>query len=439
MKTTSLAEDSLASLQWLVFLLANALALPIVIGDLYGFTPDEVAGLMQRTFFVVGLASLLQGWLGHRLPLADGPAGIWLGVFVILGGLARSQGTDAFETLRSLEGSMLLAGILLIALSALGLFRRIMFLFTPLVTGSFLMLLSLQLSGVFLKGTLGLSDDGSGLQAGPAITGLCIFVLVLSLSLWGKGWWKSYAVLIGIVTGWLVFALSGWIREPLPLQGILRLPEVLVWGMPSFNAGTSLSSVLVALVLLSNLVASYEAMNQALPDRKGAEDSRSLSRGGLWAGGNTVLSALLSTVGTVPLSVSAGFVRMTGQTRLRPFLIACVSLCVIAIFPAIASVLSQLPGPVAYAALLSTFAQMFGIGLSTVLRQSLDQRRMSILGITLSMGAAVLFLPPPMFRVLPPVLQPILGNGLLVSMMLSILLEQLWRPAKAAAAASKPQ
>ncbi|MNJ01794.1 putative uracil/xanthine transporter [compost metagenome] len=64
---------------------------------------------------------------------------------------------------------------------------------------------------------------------------------------------------------------------------------------------------------------------------------------------------------------------------------------------------------------------------------------MSILGITLSMGAAVLFLPPPMFRVLPPVLQPILGNGLLVSMMLSILLEQLWRPAKAAAAASKPQ
>ncbi|WJH35904.1 purine/pyrimidine permease [Paenibacillus sp. CC-CFT747] len=431
MNTKTLAADTAGSLQWLVFLLANALALPIVIGDIYQLSPVEVAGLMQRTFFVVGLASLLQGLLGHRLPVVDGPAGIWLGVFVILGGLARSHGTDPYETLRSLEGSMLLAGALLIAVSAAGLFGRFLFLFTPLVTGAFLMLLSLQLSGVFLKGTLGVSDDGTGLQAGPAAAGLGIFLLVLSFSLWGKGWWKSYAVLIGILAGWAVFAVFGWVGEPLPLTGLFRLPEGLAWGMPRLDAGTAVSSILVALVLLSNLVASFEAVKQAMPERGEEDDLRKLNRGGLMAGVNTALSALISTVGMVPLSVSAGFIRMTGQKRMGPFLAASAGLCVLSLFPVITSGLARLPGPVAYAALLSTFAQMFGLGLSTVLRDRLDQRRLSILGLTLSLGAAVLFLPPQTFQALPAMLQPILGNGLLVSMLLSMLLEQLWRPAAA--------
>lgn len=43
-------KEGFSFLQWVVFLLANALSLPVVIGQLYHLSAAEVAGLMQRTF-----------------------------------------------------------------------------------------------------------------------------------------------------------------------------------------------------------------------------------------------------------------------------------------------------------------------------------------------------------------------------------------------------
>ncbi len=152
-------QDGLGALQWFVFLLANAMALPIVIGEIFQLQPADVAGLMQRTFFVVGITSFLQGWIGHRLPIADGPAGIWLGVFVIIGEMAVRQGSDLTFTLQSLQGGMLVTAGILIFLGVLGWIQKLLRFFTPLVTGTYLLLLAIQLSGVFLQGMLGIEGE----------------------------------------------------------------------------------------------------------------------------------------------------------------------------------------------------------------------------------------------------------------------------------------
>ena len=53
---------------------------------------------------------------------------------------------------------MIISGVILIGLGVTGFIgSRILFLFTPLVTGTFLLLLCLQLSGVILKGMLGIA------------------------------------------------------------------------------------------------------------------------------------------------------------------------------------------------------------------------------------------------------------------------------------------
>lgn len=61
-------NHGIGALQWLVFLLANAVALPIVIGQVFHLPDPDIAGLMQRTFFIVGISSFLQGWLGPPVP-----------------------------------------------------------------------------------------------------------------------------------------------------------------------------------------------------------------------------------------------------------------------------------------------------------------------------------------------------------------------------------
>ena len=90
--------------QWFIFLLANALALPIILGQAFGLEGSEIAGLMQRTLMLVGLSSLVQISIGHRYPVADGPAGSWAIVFVVMAYIGRAQGFEGGEILQLLAG-----------------------------------------------------------------------------------------------------------------------------------------------------------------------------------------------------------------------------------------------------------------------------------------------------------------------------------------------
>ncbi|UHA72021.1 purine/pyrimidine permease [Paenibacillus sp. 481] len=420
-------NDSLSTVQWFVFLLANAVALPIVIGGIFQLSLEQISTLMQRTFFVVGISSFIQGWLGHKYPIADGPAGSWVSIFVILGNLALIQGQDYMHTLQILEGGLIVAGLFLFVLGATGLVYRLQFLFTPLVAGSFLFILALQLSGVLLKGMLGLQGTNAQPDYVAALLSLFIFGLVIFLSIKGRGWIKSYAVLIGIGLGWGLFALFGKVEPTFSAAtSILTFPQVFAWGAPRFDLGIVITALLFTFLLVSNTIAAISAVRQVVPVVSKVERT-ALSRG-IWTGGiSHILAALFSTIGVVPLPASAGFMQLTGHKRIRPFLIACLLLTVIALIPSVVNGLALLPGPVASAALLATFVQIIGIALQSMLREQLDHRRLTILGITLLVSIGLMFLPATVFQNLPSTLQYICSNGLLVGTLIAILLEQMWK------------
>lgn len=46
-------ETAVASLQWFIFLLANSIVLPIVVGQVYHLSVDQIAELLQRTFWLL--------------------------------------------------------------------------------------------------------------------------------------------------------------------------------------------------------------------------------------------------------------------------------------------------------------------------------------------------------------------------------------------------
>lgn len=419
---------SLSTFQWFIFLLANSVALPIVIGGIFQLSIEEISALMQRTFFVVGISSFIQGWLGHRYPIADGPAGSWVSVFVILADVAVRQGQSMKETLQILEGGFIVAGLLLLILGLCGYIHRLLFLFTPLVTGSFLLILALQLSGVFMKGMMALHGEASLPDYGTAALSFGVFILVIILSVKGKGWIRNYAVLIGILSGWLLYTLLGKSSGTFPASGSwIKLPEICAWGVPQFNAGIVITSILFTFILVSNTIAAVAAVSQVVPESP-MKLRQTLNRGGMAGGISHILCSLFSTIGVVPLPVSAGFIRLTEQTRIRPFLAASLALSGVSLIPAIVQFLALLPGPIATAALLASFVQMIGIAFQSILREQLDQRRLTILGITLLISIGLMFLPSTIFQGLPSIAQYVCSNGLLVGTMIVILLEQLWKP-----------
>lgn len=251
--------------QWIIFNLVNIAVIPIVVGTALGLNPLEISHFTQRTMFFIGLASLLQILWGHKLPIIEGPAGMWWGIFITLAQMAPSMGKSLAVLRTDLELGMIVAGLFLVLFGATGLMGKALKLFTPPVTGTVLFLLTLQLSGVFLKGMTGMDETG-------VMDLKCIFLstlvisLVIFLNVKGKGILKSLSVLIGTIFGWLLALLLGIQGHSLSSMSLklVDYPKLFAWGIPTFDGGIVLISILTALLVLSNTVASMVAMEKTL-------------------------------------------------------------------------------------------------------------------------------------------------------------------------------
>ena len=421
-------KTTLETIQWFIFLLASSVALPIVIGAMYEMSFMEISGLMQRTFFVVGIACFIQGLIGHRMPIVDGPAGIWISIFAIYAITTVEDGGSLGETLRVLETAMILTGLFLVLIGVFRLSQKSIKLFTPLVTGSFLFLLTLQLSGTFLQGMFGV-EAGSTAKLGNVLISSFVFLFILGFSIFWKGPLKNYAVIIGIGIGWLLDYFVYGIEKVNIAEQAVKFPEIFAWGMPKWDAGTIPIAIFTAIILLSNLVASLGAANYVIKGKPSFPYSQ-MNRGSFTLGLNQGISAMFSTISVVTLASTSGFIELTGQKKRRPFMLASLLLAIIALFPPIVSVISMIPASIANAALLATFVQLMGIGLRNVASEPFDQRKLTILGVSYLIGVGLMFMPQGAFSALPSIVQNVVSNGLLVATILIIILEQLWKERK---------
>jgi xanthine/uracil permease len=412
----------LQSIQWMVFLLANVIAVPIVVGAAFDMSTAEISTFIQRMLLISGVATLFQVFIGHRLPLLEGSAGMWWALFIVLGTMA-APGEKGL-LLQQLEMGLIIAGAVLLVISFLPIINRIRDLFTPLVTGVYLVLLVIQLSGSFFKGMLGVSMTGH-VDWSIAGVSLLVVVIVLLISLKAKGLLRSMGPLIGIVVGWVLFATFGLSEShslSVEQEAWFSLPTLFAWGRPVWDFGIVLTSVLTSIILISNVVASILVVGRSLDMDPDADTYR---RGLMGNGISGMLSGVFSSVGTVPLSVSAGFIMTTGIRTRTPFIIGAVLVGVSGLFPYIGHFFSMLPSEVAYASLFVPFAQMIGFGIRDLMGLEPSQRNLLVIGISIMVGAGMMFLPPQALETLAPWVRNLLANGLLVGLILCLLLEHV--------------
>ncbi|WP_371018014.1 purine/pyrimidine permease [Pseudalkalibacillus sp. JSM 102089] len=429
MDKPGLSTNMLETFQWFVFLLASAVALPIVIGSIYELNFIEIYGLMQRTFFTVGIASLLQALFGHRLPIMEVPAGIWVSIFSVMAVTSVQAGGTYKGTLQTLEMTMIISGFFLILFGAFKVTQKILPVFTPLVTGSFFLLLTVQLSGTLLKGMLGLQESSSTIQGTQALIAFLTFFIVLGLSTFARGWLSSYAVFIGIVIGWVIFRSVIGVQEEQATVALFSTPDLFGFGPPHFNLGILPLAFIIALISISNIVASIEAVRQTLgedPEKR----SRQVNNGTMFSGINHFIAGGFGSVANVPSATSSGFIALTGQKRKMPFVYATILLLLIAFFPPVMTLISSIPSPVANAALMASFVQLVAIGINSFTLEPLDSRKMTIIGVSYLFGMGAMFLPSEVFSNMPAIVQNVVSNGLLVGTGLVIIMEQLWRTNK---------
>nr|WP_315020217.1 purine/pyrimidine permease [uncultured Aminipila sp.] len=416
-------ECLMYGLQHLIYFLAGAAIMPVIVAAYLGLNHNQTTEMLQRTFFLCGIISIIQTRFGHRYPIVDGPAGLWMGILITLTSATTAFGGSLASLRTDLEMGMILSGGLIIIIGLTGLISRISKVFTPLVNGVFLILMVLQLSGTLMKGMTGTTKGAGEISLANVLVFLLTAGIILLINIKGKGFVKSVATLIGVAIGWCTALMLG-IGEKINLTGtsLFSLPKVFAWGMPTFNGGVVITCMVGCVMLFANVIASINGMADVAQDKV---IPKQLNRSIGFYGFTAVMTGIVPTVGFVPFASSMGVIAMTGVASRRPFYLGSAFMIVLGLIAPVGSFFASIPPSVGYAAMMIVFALILGQGLREFQRVEFTQRENLIVGISMLVGMGVMFLPSALFISLPGFWKYIFSNGLIVGMLMSIILEQL--------------
>ena len=412
------------ALQHLTFFLANAAILPIIAGGYLGLDSLELAGLVQRTFILSGLLSIFQAFWGHRFPIMEGPAGLWFGVLVTLAVAAPGLGKELSVLRTDLETGFIVAGLVCCILGAAGMVAKMTRLFSPMVNGVFLVLMALQLSPTVVRAMLGLTAanrvaDGKSLLVFTITTALIIWI-----SLRKSGGFQSVAVLAGAGVGWALAYLVG-ISPPISSHAdrMSSLPGLFPWGQPTFDPGVTLTCVLAALLLFSNLVASILGLCAVTGEPL---QQKMFNRGAFFTGVSDIFAGAGSTIGFIPYASAVGFTALTGVAARAPFVLGAACMILLGVIPSVGVFFAAMPPAVSNSVIFIVFCLVFSLGIKEFGKLDMSTREQYIVGISCVVGVGVMFLPQEVFSELPQVFRYLLLNGLVDGMLICILLEQVF-------------
>jgi xanthine/uracil permease len=414
----------LSALQWVAFMVAGSIAAPIAIADLFHLNPVETAGFIQRTIFVLGASSLIQALIGHKLPINEGPAGLWWGVFAIYAGFAGTLYSSHIDVLTVLQGGMIVSGVIFFILAATGLLKKLTSLFTPAITFIYLMLLILQLSGSFVKGMLGVNGEQGTLQPLVMAGSVLTILAALYFSSHKIKWIQQYSIILALIAGWIIFVMMGLGGHVTVSSSWFALPDIFVFGAPSFDTGIVIASVFITFLLTTNMIASIRVTEEVMKSQ-GHPTYERYTKSGFASGTNQLLGGVFSAIGPVPISGAAGFVAATRMYSILPFIAGSALIIVISLVPKVMNIFASLPAPVGYAVTTVIFIKMVGLALEEYQKVKNLESTHFIAGISLIVGVGAMFVPPAAFKDVPVVVASILNNGLILGTVTAILVEQI--------------
>src|SRR5690625_2835972 len=347
-----------AGVQWFFFIFANIVIIPITVGEAFGLHQSEIVPLLQLSFIVTGLACLAQAFFGHCRPIMEGQSGLWWGIFLTLVVTTSAQGMPIEILGGSLALGVILSGIITILIGLTGIGPVIAKLFNPGVMGVFMFLLGLTLIQIFLKGMLGLpfgaTADSAIIQLPIAGLAICIALLVMIISIKSPARIRSYALLIGIIVGWVLYAVIFGADSSVQEQPARF--NILPFGALSWDVGVVVTAVMAGLLNTSNTFGSLKGtdeMFQATTTKKDYLSSFSIT------GLATIAARFFGLVAYAPYVSSIDFLRQTNIYDRLSFIIGISLFFIMGVIQPIGSFFSTLPLSIGSAVLFVAYLQLF--------------------------------------------------------------------------------
>lgn len=415
---------SVAGVQWLFFMVVNTVVVPLSIGTAFGLTEAETAGLIRTSFVTIGVMSLLQAIIGHRYPLLEGHGGIWWGLVLSLCASAPAMGLSYPELGGSLAVGMLLAGVVTIVLGAIGFIEILQRIFNPVVLVIYLFLLAVQLILYFFKGMMGIGEDAA-INLPVAVLSVVIVIVVLVMSLKGKGSIANFSILFGMLGGWIAYVLLFGSESPPTSGGMIF--QLLPLGGLKLHVGIVVTAFIAGLINMANSLVAISTVEELYDN----QTSTSRYKASYYVtGAGTIVAGLFGLIPLGPYSSSIGFLQSTKILQRGPFILGSILFVILGLVPALGGFFSTLPAPIGDAVLFVAYLQLFSTAIRNIRKLKIETVSLYRLTIPMLVGLSLLNAPPETFSSFPVMLQPLISNGLLVGVLLSVIMEFIARNKK---------
>ncbi|MER6389292.1 nucleobase:cation symporter-2 family protein [Streptomyces sp. NPDC001523] len=381
-----LPKLALYGFQHVLAFYAGAVIVPILVGSALKLSPEQLVYLINADLFTCGIASIIQAWgvgrIGARLPIIQGVTFTAVSPMIAIG-LGAGGGTAA---LLVIYGAVITAGIATFAFAWMParVFRVVMSLFPPVVTGTVITILGIVLLPVALKDVVGgaplVGDGGDPKQLAYAV-GTMLFVLVMMRL--GRPFVSSIAVLLGLVGGTLVaFALgdarfaavgqSDWIGVTTPFH----------FGAPKFEWFPILLMLIVMLITMVETTGDTYAVGEIV----GKDiDSETVARALRADGAATAIGGLLNSFPYVAFAENVGLVRVTKVKSRFVVVAAGVIMIILGLLPKAAAVVAAIPPGVLGGAATVMFGMVALAGIQTLGKVDLkEEKNALIVGVALA-------------------------------------------------------
>lgn len=402
------------SLQWVVTMVYAVVWGYAIVGIEMGFNSAELSGYMSSIVLTIGLSTLLQVWLGHRMAMVSGPNVIpSLAIVAAITAGGKDYAQQAFL-------AQSIASIVIIALTLFGAVKYIKKIWSPLILGSMVMLVGLSISK---QGLALLVAFGFGWQF---FTGVALAVIGTFVAIRAKGVWGTLPPLIVIVLGYAIFMTMSEFQWEL-MQGpeLFVFPKILPYGlaMPPFDliAIMIVVNLMAALNMFGNLSGYAGVINHKLEDN-------TVNRSFLFFGTiETCLTGILGVPATVAYGENLGIVMLT-RVAARSFIIAAsIIFIVFAFIGPIGGLMAAMPKPVAGAVLLGIASTVIGIGANMMATApSFGRREQSLVGFSIFLSLGLFLLPQETWKDVPRIITTIFSNPIISVIIFVMLFEQIF-------------
>ncbi|MFZ7155627.1 nucleobase:cation symporter-2 family protein [Avibacterium avium] len=403
----------LLAAQHLLAALGGIIAVPLVIGNVLKLPTEDTITLVNAALLISGVVTIIQcrglGPIGIRLPSVMGTSFTFVAAALAIGfsedGVAGILGASLVGSLVMIIGSFFMPYI-----------RK---LFPPVVTGTVVMMIGLSLIPVAVDWFAGGQRNDPN-YATPENLMMASFVLVIVVILvqWGKGIFSAAAIVIGMMTGYVVALALGWVNfDGVKQAQIFAVPQPLHFGL-SFPIAGIIGMSIAYLVTIVESSGNFLALGNAT---KTEITGKHLRGGVLCDGLGSALAAIMSTTPFSSFSQNIGVISLTGVASRYVVALTGALLVLAGLFPVFGALIVSIPLPVLGGAGLMMFAMIIAAGIQMLDSIERTKRNGLIIAISIGCGLAVTTRPE-LLEKLPHFFKEVLGSGITVGSLLALIL-----------------